>query len=82
MSFTYDHRLWRTGLPVRSAILKPQVGRLVVGWVTTSEYRLLYVFVFLPILSLKVRVEYCCVEGGYCAMLCWMASCWGFLQNF
>ena len=47
LPFTYDHRLWRTGLPVRSAVLKPQVGRLVVGWVTTSEYRLLYVLHFL-----------------------------------
>ena len=41
---TYDHRLRRTGHPVRSAIHKPQIGRLVVGWVTTSEYLLLYVF--------------------------------------
>ena len=43
-SVTYDHRLRRTGHPVRSAIHKPQIGRLVVGWVTTSEYLLLYVF--------------------------------------
>jgi hypothetical protein len=43
---TYDHRVWRTGLPVRSAVLKPHAGRLVVGWVTTSESLLLYVFVF------------------------------------
>ena len=41
---TYDHRLKRKGHPVRSAILKLQIGRLVVGWVTTSEYPLLYVF--------------------------------------
>jgi hypothetical protein len=45
---TYDHRLRRTGHPVRSAIHKPQIGRLVVGWVTTSEYLLLYVLFFLP----------------------------------
>ena len=44
---TYDHRLRRIGHPVRSAIHKPQIGRLVVGWVTTSEYLLLYVFAFL-----------------------------------
>jgi hypothetical protein len=44
---TYDHRLRRIGHPVRSAIHKPQIGRLVVGWVTTSEYLLLYVFDFL-----------------------------------
>ena len=43
---TYDHRVWKTGLPVRSAVLKPHAGRLVVGWVTTSESRLLYVFFF------------------------------------
>ncbi|PMD24440.1 hypothetical protein NA56DRAFT_740832, partial [Hyaloscypha hepaticicola] len=41
---TYDHRLRRIGHPVRSAIHKPQISRLVVGWVTTSEYLLLYVF--------------------------------------
>ena len=41
---TYDHRLRKIGHPVRSAIHKPQIGRLVVGWVTTSEYLLLYVF--------------------------------------
>ena len=46
---TYDHRVWKTGLPVRSAVLKPHAGRLVVGWVTTSESLLLYVFdPFLP----------------------------------
>lgn len=50
---TYDHRVWRTGLPVRSAVLKPHAGRLVVGWVTTSESRLLYVFAsFLLLLRL------------------------------
>ena len=45
-TFTYDHRLVRTGHPVRSAILKHQIGRLVVEWVTISEYLLLYVFCF------------------------------------
>ncbi|KOS46502.1 hypothetical protein ACN38_g2517 [Penicillium nordicum] len=44
--FTYDHRVWKTGLPVRSAVLKPHAGELVVGWVTTSESSLLYVFFF------------------------------------
>ncbi|KAJ5973681.1 hypothetical protein N7481_010891 [Penicillium waksmanii] len=38
---TYDHRVWRTGLPVRSAVLKPHAGRLVVWWVTTCESLLL-----------------------------------------
>ncbi|KAJ5973926.1 hypothetical protein N7481_011136 [Penicillium waksmanii] len=46
VSSTYDHRVWRTGLPVRSAVLKPHAGRLVVWWVTTCESLLLYVFVF------------------------------------
>ena len=45
IAITYDHRLRSTGHPVRSAIHKPQIGRLVVGWVTTSEYLLLYVFI-------------------------------------
>jgi hypothetical protein len=26
-SCTYDHRVWRTGLPVRSAVLKPIIVR-------------------------------------------------------
>src|ERR1700739_2448008 len=43
---TCDHRVWKTGLPVRSAVLKPHAGRLVVGWVTTSESRLSYVKYF------------------------------------
>ena len=43
-SSTYDHRVWKTGLPVRSAVLKPHAGWLVVWWVTTCESQLLYVF--------------------------------------
>jgi hypothetical protein len=50
-SNTYDHRVWKTGLPVRSAVLKPHAGELVVGWVTTSESSLLYVFLFWNSLS-------------------------------
>jgi hypothetical protein len=53
-SFTYDHRTLKTGLPVRSALLKQRTGGLVVRWVTTSEYLLLYVFC--PRLYLVVRV--------------------------
>jgi Rieske Fe-S protein len=41
---TYDHRRLRTELPVRSAELKQSTGGLVVRWVTTGEYPLLYVF--------------------------------------
>ncbi|KAJ5122773.1 hypothetical protein N7526_009710 [Penicillium atrosanguineum] len=52
---TYDHRVWRTGLPVRSAVLKPHAGRLVVGWVTTSESLLLYVFGGFEVFFLFVR---------------------------
>jgi hypothetical protein len=33
-----------TRLPVRSALFKQRTGGLVVRWVTTSEYPLLYVF--------------------------------------
>jgi hypothetical protein len=44
---TYDHRTLKTRLPVRSALFKQRTGGLVVRWVTTSEYPLLYVFVFL-----------------------------------
>jgi hypothetical protein len=43
---TYDHRTLKTRLPVRSALFKQRTGGLVVRWVTTSEYPLLYVFVF------------------------------------
>ncbi|PTU19965.1 hypothetical protein P175DRAFT_0261600 [Aspergillus ochraceoroseus IBT 24754] len=37
VSNTYDHRKWKIGLPVRSAVLKPLAGQLVVWWVTTCE---------------------------------------------
>ena len=40
----YLHDQRDTGHPVRSAIHKLEIGRLVVGWVTTSESLLLYVF--------------------------------------
>ncbi|PYH46604.1 hypothetical protein BP01DRAFT_18180 [Aspergillus saccharolyticus JOP 1030-1] len=52
---TYDHRVWKIGLPVRSAVLKPHAGRLVVGWVTTSESLLLYVGAHLSLLTRWVR---------------------------
>jgi hypothetical protein len=35
-----------TRLPVRSALSKQRTGGLVVRWVTTNEYPLLYVFGF------------------------------------
>ncbi|KAF1848081.1 uncharacterized protein K460DRAFT_277951, partial [Cucurbitaria berberidis CBS 394.84] len=43
-SFTYDHRILNSALPVRSAVLKQNTGGLVVRWVTTGESPLLYVF--------------------------------------
>ena len=50
---TYGHRLKNNRHPVRSAKDKLQIDQLVVGWVTTSEYWLLYVFVFFPLPSLR-----------------------------
>ena len=41
-----DHRIWKTGLPVRSAVLKPYAGQLVLKWVTIWESWLLIVFAF------------------------------------
>lgn len=40
----YGHRLKKTRHPVRSAKVKLQIDLSVVGWVTTSESRLLYIF--------------------------------------
>jgi len=40
---TYDHRQRRNVGPVRSRIHKPLIGGLVLRWVTTGEYPLLYV---------------------------------------
>jgi hypothetical protein len=45
----------KTRLPVRSALFKQRTGGLVVRWVTTSEYPLLYVFaVFSEVFELLV----------------------------
>ena len=41
---TYDHRRLRTRDPVRSPIDKQAIARLVLGWVTTGESLVLYVF--------------------------------------
>ena len=49
--FTYGHRLQKTEDPVRSPVLKLQTGGLVVRWVTTSEYPLLYVLQFFFLLA-------------------------------
>jgi hypothetical protein len=45
-----------TRLPVRSALFKQRTGGLVVRWVTTSEYPLLYVFAILLAL-LRLLIE-------------------------
>ena len=57
ISSTYDHRVWKTGLPVRSAVLKPHAGELVVWWVTTCESSLLYVFVFFFLVTSDSRFQ-------------------------
>ena len=46
---TIDHRIRKTGLPVRSAVLKPDAGTLVVASVTSSESVLLIVFAFFSV---------------------------------
>jgi hypothetical protein len=69
---TYDHRLKNIGHPVRSAIHKFQIGRLVVGWVTTSEYLLLYVFLFFFSFSLFPffsRNSFSKAEGSFSFLL-------------
>ena len=43
----------KTRLPVRSALFKQRTGGLVVRWVTTSEYPLLYVFAIFFFLSTR-----------------------------
>ena len=56
LSFTYGHRSQKTEDPVRSPVLKLRTGRLVLRWVTTWEYRLLYVLLFvLPIFRKQTR---------------------------
>jgi hypothetical protein len=42
----YDHRYWKTRDPVRSPIDKPVTARPVLGWVTTGESLVSYIFVF------------------------------------
>ena len=43
-AITYGHRSCKAWIPIRSSIIKPRIGMLVVGSVTTSESLLLYVF--------------------------------------
>jgi hypothetical protein len=51
-----------TRLPVRSALFKQRTDGLVVRWVTTSEYPLLYVF-FASDICLCVRVHTLLAKG-------------------
>jgi hypothetical protein len=60
-SSTYDHRFKKIALPVRSAVLKLVTGGLVVRWVTTGEYPLLYVFVGLIFSLDEETVDRCYV---------------------
>jgi hypothetical protein len=53
-SATYDHRYWKTRDPVRSPIDKPIIARLVLGWVTTGESLVLYVFVSFSLISVHL----------------------------
>jgi hypothetical protein len=62
-SVTYDHRTLKTRLPVRSALFKQRTGGLVVRWVTTSEYPLLYVFLHFSIHFVEWKNE----SGEWCA---------------
>jgi hypothetical protein len=71
-SITYDHRRMRTGHPVRSGVLKHSTGCVVVGWVTTSEFQLLYVVIsfchffscFPPGCTNRIA-QCCCVTAIY-----------------
>jgi hypothetical protein len=63
-SSTYDHRTLKIELPVRSAVLKQCTGGLVVRWVTTGEYPLLYVFC-----SFLLPCDDVCRDGfSYCTV--------------
>ena len=51
----YDHRYWKTRDPVRSPTDKPVTARPVLGWVTTGESLVLYIF--LPITTESVQLR-------------------------
>ncbi len=56
-ALTYGHRFETIEDPVCSPKLKLEIDRLVVGWVTTSEYLLLYVFCNISLLSCVDTME-------------------------
>ena len=59
----YSGKVVRIGHPVRSAILKHQMGGLVVEWATISENLLLYVLWF-SFAAFFGFVEGCVAHGG------------------
>lgn len=54
---TYGHRTQKARDPVRSPIYKLRTGRVVVRWVTTCEFLLLYVCLFALSFCTCVRFE-------------------------
>ena len=80
---TYDHRTRRTGHPVRSAIHKPCIGRLVVEWVTINEYLLLYVF-FADSFDFSGAVRPFCRHGKQETLIArnQMNTPWNFMIHF
>jgi hypothetical protein len=55
----------KTRRPVRSALFKQRTGGLVVRWVTTSEYPLLYVFAFLHQRDNRIDWHVFALQGSY-----------------
>lgn len=60
---TFDHRSWKIGHPVRSAVLKPRTGCVVVVWVTNSEFQLSNVFGIFSVILISRFVKEIC-DGG------------------
>jgi hypothetical protein len=75
ITVTYDHRTLRTELPVRSAVLKQCTGGLVVRWVTTGEYPLLYVFVFV-FASVSCLLNIMMLDHSFVAVALFLGVLW------
>ena len=58
-----------TRLPVRSTLFKQRTGGLVVRWVTTSEYPLLYVFCLFLLLCFVLFVRGPAALMGFAVLL-------------
>ncbi|KAF2786999.1 hypothetical protein K505DRAFT_258676, partial [Melanomma pulvis-pyrius CBS 109.77] len=69
-SFTYDHRIMKIGLPVRSALHKHDTGGLVVKWVTIGESLLLYVFAFCSTFCLLLNLLPFAQPFAFCSTFC------------